>query len=475
MNEYEAVIGLEVHVELSTARKIFCFCEIRENPEPNEQTCEVCTSLPGTLPVMNRDVVTSAVKAGLAVNGQINHFSRMDRKNYFYPDLPKAYQISQSQMPIVTGGHVDIETKDGARRIELTRIHLEEDAGKLIHLEGQGTLVDCNRCGVPLIEIVSEPDLRSADEAVQFLKKLRAILIYTGVTRARMQEGEMRCDVNVSVRKKGDATLGTRSEMKNLNSFAFVAKAIESEFKRQTELLEAGAEIIQETRRFDDKTGQSYAMRTKEDADDYRYFPDPDLVPIHLTAKEIDALAREIPELPDARKARYIKDYGISAYDAERLTEEMAIADYFERAAEHTGSAKTVANLLISDLPNLQKDRPLPDPLKLAAVADLQANGQINSSTTKKVLIALLESDIDPVAYVQAENLLQINDVDALRPYVDKVLTARANVADDYRSGKTKAMQSLIGMVMRETAGRANPVLIQALLEARLAEPDDKA
>lgn len=472
MKDYEAVIGLEVHVELSTTKKIFCFCEIRENPKPNEQTCEVCTSLPGTLPVMNREVVTCAVKAGLALNGQINRLSRMDRKNYFYPDLPKAYQISQSEMPIVTGGHVDIETKDGAKRIQLTRIHLEEDAGKLIHLEGQGTLVDCNRCGVPLIEIVSEPDLRSADEAVQFLKKLRAILIYTGVTRARMQEGEMRCDVNVSVREKGSTALGTRTEMKNLNSFAFVAKAIESEFKRQTELLDAGGRVTQETRRFDDKTGQSYAMRTKEDADDYRYFPDPDLVPVRLTEAEIDALRHDIPDLPDARKSRYVKEYGISAYDAERLTEEMAAADYFEIAARHAGSPKTVANLLISDLPNLQKDRPLPAPEKLAAVADLQADGRINSSTTKKVLNALLEADIDPETYVREENLLQINDIDALAPYVDQVLETHANVARDYRGGKTKAMQSLIGMVMRETAGRANPVLIQELLEAKLTPPE---
>lgn len=468
MKDYEAVIGLEVHVELNTKRKIFCFCEIKDNPLPNSQTCEVCTAMPGTLPVMNEEVVRFAVKAGLAVDGTINEMSRMDRKNYFYPDLPKAYQISQNEHPIVSGGKVEIETEKGKKTIRLTRIHMEEDAGKLVHVEGEGTLVDCNRCGVPLIEIVSEPDIRSAEEAIAFLKKLRATLVYTGVTLARMQEGEMRCDVNLSVRKKGDTTLGTRTEMKNINSFAFVGKAIEGEFKRQVELIEAGGKVLQETRRFDDKTGQSSSMRTKEDADDYRYFPDPDLVPIHLKKSTIAALKKEIPELPDARKARYVKDFDISAYDAERLTEERALADYFEEAAKETRAAKTVANLLISDMPNLQKGRPLPAAAKLAEVATLQAEGKINSSTTKKVLNALLDDDISPTAYVEANDLLQINDESTLAPYVDAVFEARANVVQDYLAGKEKALQSLIGIVMQKTKGRANPVLIKQLMESQL-------
>jgi len=468
MSDYEAVIGLEVHIELHTKRKIFCFCEIKEDPAPNTQTCEVCTSMPGTLPVMNREVVEFAVKAGLAVGGTINHMSQMDRKNYFYPDLPKAYQISQNEHPIVSGGKVDIETEAGQKTIRLTRIHMEEDAGKLVHIEGEGTLVDCNRAGVPLIEIVSEPDIRSAEEAIAFLKKLRAIMVYTGITLARMQEGEMRCDVNLSVRKKGDKTLGTRTEMKNINSFAFVGKAIEGEFKRQVDVLEAGGTIIQETRRFDDKTGQSTSMRTKEDADDYRYFPDPDLVPIRLEDKEIEALKSEIPELPDARKARYIKDFDISAYDAERLTDERDMADYFEKAAKATTAPKTIANILISDMPNLQKDHPLPDPVKLAELADLQADGEINSSTAKKVLSALLETGVSPRQYVAEHDLLQINDEAALLPFVLEVLEEKASVAEDYKAGKKKALQSLIGMVMQKTKGRANPVLIRTLLEDRL-------
>lgn len=466
---YEAVIGLEVHVELHTKKKIFCFCEIKENPEPNTQVCEVCTSMPGTLPVLNEQVVDYAIKAGLAVHGEINRFSRMDRKNYFYPDLPKAYQVTQNEAPIVLGGGVEIETSAGSKTIHLTRIHMEEDAGKLVHVEGEGTLVDCNRCGVPLIEIVSEPDIRSADEAVAFLKKLRATLIYTGITRARMEEGEMRCDVNVSVRKQGETKYGTRTEMKNLNSFAFVAKAIENEFKRQVKILENGGTITQETRRYDDKTGQSYSMRSKEDALDYRYFNDPDLVPFHVSEEKIAALQATIPELPDARKKRFISDYQLSAYDAERLTEEREMADYFEVAAKATTHAKVVANILISDMPNLQKGRDLPDARKLADVATLQAEGKINSSTTKKVLEALLDAPIDPVAYVSEHNMLQIHDVNELAPFVDAVLSENKKIADDYKGGKTKAMQSLIGMVMKKTAGRANPVLIQTLIEEKLS------
>lgn len=468
MSQYEAVIGLEVHCELATARKIFCFCELKERPAPNEQTCPICTSMPGTLPVLNREVVRFAAKAGLAVGGNVSLLSRFDRKNYFYPDLPKAYQISQNQLPIVRGGSVDIETKDGKKTIRLTRIHMEEDAGKLIHLDGEGTLVDCNRCGVPLIEIVSEPDIRSAEEAVQFLKKLRAILIYSGVTRARMEEGELRCDVNLSIRKKGETTLGTRTEMKNLNSFAFVAKAIESEFERQVKLVESGEKVVQETRRFDDKTGKSTSMRTKEDADDYRYFPDPDLVTIRLTEEELKELKNEIPRLPDERKADYIKNYGLSPYDAERLTEEPELADYFERAAHAGNAPKTVANLLITDIPALIKEKKLPAPEKLAAIADLQADGTINSSTTKKVLIRLLEDDIDPVAYVEKHDLAQINDEKKIEVYVDAVIAENEKIADDVRNGKVKAIAALIGKVMKKTGGRVNPETVDRLFREKL-------
>ena len=317
---YEMVIGLEVHVELKTATKIFCSCPTTFGAAPNTQCCPVCMGFPGTLPVLNKKVVEYAVKAGLATNCKIANYSKEDRKNYFYPDLPKAYQISQYDLPLCEHGWLDIETEAGSKRIGITRIHIEEDAGKLVHDDVHGTMIDCNRCGVPLIEIVSEPDIRSAEEAKAYLQKLRAIILYTGISDCKMEEGSLRCDVNLSVRKVGAEAFGTRTEMKNLNSFQFIVKAIEYEYKRQVDAIEAGETVVQETRRFDTATGKTNTMRTKEDADDYRYFPDPDLPPIEMSDERIAAFAAEIPELPDARKARYIEKYGLTPYDGEILT-----------------------------------------------------------------------------------------------------------------------------------------------------------
>ena len=334
--DYEMVAGLETHVELKTATKIFCGCSTAFGAEPNTQCCPVCTGMPGSLPVLNRQVVHYAIKAGLAVNCRIASYSKEDRKNYFYPDLPKAYQISQYDLPLCENGYLDIETGEGRKRIGITRIHIEEDAGKLIHQEGKGTLIDYNRCGVPLIEIVSEPDFRSVEEIKAYLRKLRATILYTGVSDCKMNEGSLRVDVNLSVRKKGEETLGTRTEMKNLNSFQFIAKAVEYEFRRQVEALEAGEEIIQETRRFDQASGKTFSMRRKEDANDYRYFPDPDLPPIEVSPDLLRELQAQIPVLPDQRKKEYVKRFGLTDYAAEQITLSREAADYFEQAARRT-------------------------------------------------------------------------------------------------------------------------------------------
>ena len=385
---YEMVIGLEVHVGLKTKTKIFCNCKTDFGAEPNTHVCPVCMGMPGTLPVLNRKVVDYAVKAGLATNCQIARFSKQDRKNYFYPDLPKAYQISQYDLPLCEHGYVDIETENGAKRVGITRIHIEEDAGKLVHDEKLGTLIDCNRCGVPLIEIVSEPDIRSAAESDAYLRKLRAAILYTGVSDCKMNEGSLRCDVNLSVRKPGEP-FGTRTEMKNINSFQFIAKAIDYEYRRQVDAVESGEGVIQETRRFDANTGKTYSMRKKEDANDYRYFPDPDLPPIVITEQKLAELKAEIPMLPDERKALYTEKFGLTAYDSEVITNELAVADYFETAAEKTRYPKLAANMLITDVLRAcdTESGMLPvKPERLAALSDLLGDGKINSSTEKKSL-----------------------------------------------------------------------------------------
>ncbi len=473
-SDYEMVIGLEVHCELKTKTKIFCGCSTAFGAEPNTQCCPVCMGMPGALPVLNRQVVDYAVKAGMALNCTIARFSKEDRKNYFYPDLPKAYQISQFDLPLCEHGHLDIETAAGPKRIGITRIHIEEDAGKLVHGE-EGTYCDYNRCGVPLIEIVSEPDIRSAEEARAYVQKLRAILLYAGVSDCRMQEGSLRCDVNLSVRKKGESRLGVRTEMKNLNSFQFIVKAIEYEFARQVEALEAGEPVVQETRRFDQITGKTYTMRKKENSDDYRYFPDPDLPPIVLDGETLARLRESIPALPDERKARYMEEYGLSSKDAEHLVAERTIADYFEETAKRTAYPKHVVSLLTTEIFRLLSLHPSEEPAipvspdHLARLADLLGEGRINSGTGKRLLGQMWEDDADPERLADEQNLWQISDPAALLPFAREAIEKKPRSADDYRKGKTQALQALVGHCLRATGGQGNPQVIRSLLEKELA------
>lgn len=471
---YEMVIGLEVHVELKTKTKIFCSCPTDFGAEPNTQCCPVCTGMPGSLPVLNEQVVDYAIQAGLATNCKIAKYSKQDRKNYFYPDLPKAYQISQYDLPLCEHGYLDIELDQGQKRIGITRIHIEEDAGKLVHVEGKGTFVDCNRCGVPLIEIVSEPDIRSAEEAKAYLQKLRAIILYTGISDCKMNEGSLRCDVNLSVRKKGDEKLGTRTEMKNLNSFQFIVKAIEYEADRQIAAIEAGEEILQETRRFDANTGKTYSMRKKEDADDYRYFPDPDLAPIVVSEGMLDALKEKIPTLPDARKQQYVAQYGLSRYAAEQLVSSKKMADYFEAAQAHTHYPVLVANILLSDISRLlqqeqEEDATIPiQPQHIGALAEMMGDGRINSRAVRQSVDILWKEDQDPVQMIQQRGMEQISDEKLLTEYAQSVIAEQQKSVADYKSGKQAAFQALVGQTMKKTQGKGNPVMIQEILKKLL-------
>jgi len=469
---YEMVIGLEVHVELKTATKIFCSCSTAFGAEPNTQCCPVCMGFPGTLPVLNREVVRYAVKAGLAANCSIAHYSKQDRKNYFYPDLPKAYQISQFDQPLCEHGWLDITVGDVQKRIGITRIHIEEDAGKLIHAEDGQTYCDYNRCGVPLIEIVSEPDIRSAEEAVAYVRKLRSIMLYAGVSDCRMEQGSLRCDVNLSVHRPGEP-FGKRTEMKNLNSFQSISRAIEFEYARQVAALDAGEEIVQETRRFDQASGKTFSMRTKENADDYRYFPDPDLQPIVIDDALIDELRREIPRLPDERKSRYIRDFGLTAYDAELIVAQREVADWFEACVMSTVVPKIAANLTIAEvLTRLSPDEAVIPitPVHFGRLCDLTAAGKLSSTGARKLLGFLWEHDDDPDAVAEREALWQLDDPVILRPIMEKVIEDNPRIVADYRAGKKKAVQSLIGQAMRATKGRGNPGVMQQLLTALLGE-----
>lgn len=475
IKDYEMVCGLEVHVELATKTKIFCSCPTTFGAEPNTQCCPVCTGMPGTLPVLNKQVVDYAVKAGIATNCEIARYSKEDRKNYFYPDLPKAYQISQYDLPLCEHGWLEIETDNGTKKIGITRIHIEEDAGKLMHDDTHGTMIDCNRCGVPLIEIVSEPDIRTAEEAVAYVRKLRAIMLYTGVSDCRMNEGSLRCDVNLSVRKRGEEKFGTRTEMKNINSFVFIQKAIEYEYKRQVEAIEAGETIVQETRRYDSVSGKTFSMRKKEDANDYRYFPDPDLPPIILTDTVIKMLGDAVPELPDARKKKYVGEYGLSAHDAEQLIANKYIADYFEAAAKLTAYPKLLANLMTGELFSLigqdGDDVVIPiDGAHLASVATMSGDGTINSSTAKKLVKTLFEKDADPEVIVKENDLAQISDPEILGKYVDEAIESDPKTVAAVKAGRTNAAKALMGKIMAKTGGKGNPVKINELLEAALAK-----
>lgn len=470
---YEMIIGLEVHVELKTKTKIFCSCKTDFGAPQNTQICPVCMGLPGALPTLNGKVVEYAAKAGLALNCEIAGFSKQDRKNYFYPDLPKAYQISQFDRPLCERGHLDIETEGGAKRIGITRIHIEEDAGKLVHHREKGTMIDCNRCGVPLIEIVSEPDIRSADEAKAYLQKLRTVILYTGVSDCKMNEGSLRCDVNLSVRKKGETKLGTRTEMKNLNSFQFIGKAIEYEFRRQVEVIESGGEVVQETRRFDASNGKTFSMRTKENANDYRYFPDPDLLPVIMTKERVEEIRGTIPTLPDVRKAVYSEKYGLPSCDGEALTSDIYLADYFEAAAEKTKYPKLVSNMLLSEIMGLVEGDGFSigiHPKNLGKLADLAGDETINSATVKKLIRRMLEKDFDPEAVVVAEGLGQINDLEVIKGFAKAAIEQCDKSVEDYKKGKKTASKAVIGKAMALSSGKANPRILGAAVEAMLEE-----
>ena len=474
--DYEIVIGLEVHAELSTNTKIFCSCPTEFGGAPNTQTCPICMAMPGTLPVLNEKVVEYAVKAGLATNCEIARRSKNDRKNYFYPDLPKSYQISQFDQPLCEHGYVEIEDDEGnPKKVRLTRIHIEEDAGKLNHNEfGGGSLVDLNRAGVPLIESVSEPDLRSAKEAERYLRKMKSIFEYIEVSDCKMQEGSLRADVNVSVRKKGSTEFGTRTEMKNMNSFRAIVRAIDYEASRQIEVLEEGGKIEQETLRWDDVSGRTFSMRDKEDAQDYRYFPDPDLVAISLSDEYIEKIRMELPELPESRRKRYLEEFGLSEKDARLLTASKYLSDLFEKAEVITGNAKAVANWILSDISRILNEKEMePDQIpftaeELAKVIQLIEKETISSAIAKKVVEELFENPKDPEKIIEEKGWLQISDEGAILAVVQKILEANPQSVADFKAGKDRALGFLVGQAMKETKGKANPQMLNKMFKDEL-------
>lgn len=474
---YEVVIGLEVHAQLLTKTKIFCSCSTEFGGEPNSDTCPVCLGMPGTLPVLNREVVSFAMQTALATNCTINRFSRFARKNYFYPDLPKGYQISQYELPITEHGYLDIELKSGKKkRIGITRIHMEEDAGKSIHdISPDGTLVNFNRTGVPLIEIVSEPDMRSSEEAVEYLKKLRNILVYLGVCDGNMEEGSFRCDANVSLRPVGQEKFGTRVELKNMNSFRFVQKAIEYEIMRQENVLNSGGEVIQETRLWNTSRGVTESMRGKEEAHDYRYFPDPDLLPLVIDDEWIETERGKLPELPDAKKERFIKDYAIPAYDAGVLTADKAVADYYEKSVGLFNNPKSVSNWVMGELMRFLKedeseiDRCPVTPENLAGMLSLIEKGTISGKIAKTVFEEMYKTGKNPSEIVKEKGLEQVTDTGAVEAFVDKVLAANPKEVEEFKGGKEKLLGFFVGQVMKESKGKANPAMVNEMIRKKLS------
>ncbi|MDD2447071.1 MAG: Asp-tRNA(Asn)/Glu-tRNA(Gln) amidotransferase subunit GatB [Tissierellia bacterium] len=469
--QFETVMGLEVHVELKTNTKIFCNCTTEFGGEPNTHVCPVCMGLPGALPVLNKEVVKYAIKAGLATNCEITKVGRQDRKNYFYPDLGKAYQISQGDTPLCHNGYLEIETEDQTKRIGITRIHIEEDAGKLVHREGVGTLVDLNRSGMPLIEIVSEPDLRTAEEVKAYLQKLRANMLYIDVSDCKMNEGSFRVDVNLSVREMGEEKLGVRVEIKNLNSYQSIMRAIAYEEQRQIKAIKEGEKLIQETRGFNQDTGKTYSMREKENAEDYRLFPDPDLMPIVISDDMIKSLRNTLPELPDIRKTRYINEFGLSNYDGEQLTSSIEVATYFEEAVINVRNPKIVANLIISEIFKLASPDEFDVPFSPKYLSDLVTyleDEKINNNSAKKVIEEMWNTNKSPKEIIDEQDLEQINDEKALEVIINEVLKTSEKAVNEYKSGKEKALQSIVGKVMGKTRGRANPQLTLQLLKEKI-------
>lgn len=469
--EYEVVIGLEVHAELATKTKIYCGCTTEFGAEPNTHCCPVCTGMPGALPVLNEKVVEYAVRAGLAMDCDIEKYSKQDRKNYFYPDTPRAYQISQFDLPLCKNGKVEIDVDGEGKTIGVTRIHIEDDAGKLVHDNYTGgTLVDLNRAGVPLIEIVSEPDIRSAKEAVAYVEKLKGILEYIGVSDCKMQQGSLRADVNLSVRPVGQKEFGTRTETKNLNSFRAIARSIEFETARQIEVLENGGKIYQETRRWDDEIGEGFAMRTKEDAQDYRYFPEPDLLPINLSDEYIKNIKDTLPELPESRRQRYINELKLPEYDAGIITSSKALSDFFEEAGSKCGNYKAVSNWIMSDIIRAAREYEFEyDNMpytaeQFANLIKLIDNGTISGSIAKTVFEDMITTHKEPEEIVKEKGLMQVSDEGAIKEVVDRILSANLQSIQDYKAGKDRALGFLVGQCMKEMKGKGNPQILNKLI-----------
>ncbi len=471
---YEAVIGLEIHAQLLTKTKIFCGCSTEFGSEPNSQTCPVCIGMPGVLPVLNKRVVEFAIKTGLAMNCKIASYSRFARKNYFYPDLPKGYQISQYELPICEHGYVDIVVDGVKRRVGITRIHMEEDAGKNIH-ERDSSLVDLNRTGVPLLEIVTEPDIRTPKEAAVFMKKLRAILRYLGVCDGNMEQGSLRCDANVSIRPVGSTEFGTKTEIKNINSFRFVEKALEYEIKRQIKVLSEGGTIVQETRLWDAERGVTFSMRSKEEAHDYRYFPEPDLVPLEVSREWIEEIKKALPELPDQKFQKYITEYALPEYDAQILTEERAIAEWFEKAVALGGKPKEVSNWMMTELLRLLNENNMDiteckiTPEHLVKLIGLIDKGTISRNIAKKVFAEIFESGKDPETVVKEKGLVQITDTSEIEKMVEDILSQHPKEVERYRNGEQKLLGFFVGQVMKASKGKANPKAVNELLRKKLS------
>jgi len=481
--KYEAVIGLEIHAQLLTSSKAFCGCSTKFGAEANTQVCPVCLGMPGTLPVLNKKAVEFAVKMALATHCKINNKSIFARKNYFYPDLPKGYQISQYNEPLTQKGYIDIEVTGEKKRIGITRIHMEEDAGKLLHgetLEDEGfSFVDLNRAGVPLIEIVSEPDIRTAEEAVEYLKALRDILVYLEICDGNMEEGSFRCDANVSIRPKGQKEFGTKAELKNINSFRFVQKAIEYEIKRQIEVVEDGGKIVQETRLFDSDKGITVSMRSKEEAHDYRYFPEPDLLPLMVDEAWIEEIKVTLPELPAEKRERFVREYGIPSYDAGVLTATKELANYYESSTSLFNKPKVVSNWVMGELLRLLKEdskditQPSTFSLKPSAFAKLLQmvdTGAVNLKTAKEVFEEVYKTGKEPDAIVKEKGLVQVSDEDAIIKAIDEVIAANPKEFADYKAGKEKLFSFFIGQIMKATKGQANPQVLNKLLKERLGK-----
>ena len=472
MKQYETIIGLEVHVELATRTKIFCGCSTAFGGTPNTHTCPVCTGMPGSLPVLNKKVVEFALRAGLATNCSINQYCKFDRKNYFYPDNPQNYQISQLYLPICRNGQVEINVDGRKKNVRIHEIHMEEDAGKLVHDPSTGnSLVDFNRSGVPLIEIVSEPDMRSAEEVIAYLEKLRMIIQYLGASDCKLQEGSMRADVNLSVREVGAEEFGTRTEMKNLNSFSAIARAIEGEMERQIDLIEDGKKVVQETRRWDDDKEYSYPMRSKEDAQDYRYFPEPDLAPIVISDEWLDEIRSRQPEFRDEKQARYKEQFGLPEYDINIITENKTLTDLFESCIELGAAAKEVSNWIMGDIMRLLKEKEMEasdihfSPENLVKMIQMIESGAINRKVAKKVFEAIFDEDVDPEVYVEENGLKTVNDEGALRKVIEEIVANNPKSVEDYKAGKKKAMGFFVGQTMRAMKGKADPAMVNQILK----------